>query len=235
MSEISAHWKSQICTISKKNRHNPIDMASTTATTTITAKQKEKDGGGLLLLKSGQKISVEEIYILPSYYFIHYIYTEENVIIQSIPNKWIRYECSACLNFWMRKFSLASDLNAQSSLLKKWGWNIAVAFILRRHHYTQGISLDTRILTRDSIIIIDDHRNRVDFCKQKCAPANDIIWFGIVCECSYSLPLPGAYHADELVNIWRAWTLHSLRSLTSVRCSGQFYWSWVHFARFNAQ
>lgn len=35
--------------------------------------------------------------------------------------------------------------------------------------------------------------------------------------CLYTLPLPGAYHTDELVNIWRARTLFFSLSLSSVR------------------
>lgn len=152
MRENNAH-KKQICTISEKNRHNPIDMVSTTATTTITTKPKQKWRRLVVVEMRPKNERGRNIHIA-----VVLFWCIKNIIIQGIANKWIRYECSACLNFRMRKFSLASDSEWQQFLaLGEWGLEI-----LRWHSYwediithnPQVIFRDAKILTRDSIIII---------------------------------------------------------------------------------
>lgn len=184
---------------------------------------QKKDGGGLLL-RRGRKISVEEIYILQSYYFMYY---KKNIIIQGIPNKWIRYECSACLNFRMRKFSLASDSNEKSFSLAVGmrSWYCGGIHIRRRHHYTQHTSnfpgcknLDTR-LNHNHLITGMGSTFVSENVYRQTIPFGLALWVWV---CSYSLPLPGAYHADELVNIWRARFL-SLPFSRFRPTSGQFY------------
>lgn len=112
---------------------------------------QNRNGGGLLLLKCGQKMNVEGIYILQSYYFVC-VYKEHhhsghrkqmNPIWMFRLFEFSNKKIFSRFRFGMTTVSRAGRMRSR---------DIAVAFILRRHHYTQPTSnfpgcknLDTRL------------------------------------------------------------------------------------------
>lgn len=215
MRENSAH-KKQICTISEKNRHNPIDMVSTTATTTITTKPSQRWRRFVVVKTRSKNERGRNIHIAV---VLCYVYKKTSSFRASQTNE-------SDMNVPLVREKIFSRFRFEwAESQSRWENEVEV---LRWHSYwediitqnTQVIFRDAKILTRDSIIIILITGIGSTFVRSKMCTGKryHLVWH-CVRVCSYSLPLPGAYHADELVNIWRA---HFSFSLASVRLPANF-------------